>query len=893
MNLIKTSKDRFLAIDANAIVHRAFHAYPGNLQTDDGVQVNAVYGFTVMLLSALKTFDPKYVLCAFDTSKPTFRHEEYIDYKATRKPTDQSLIDQFPLVEEVLKAFNIPIIKKEGFEADDILGTISKMVDSGKWKDQNLELYILSGDRDLFQLVRGDVKVCLPSGNFSNLLEYDRENVFKTLGVYPEQVVDYKAIVGDASDNIPGVKGVGDKTAIELLQEYGDFDTIYRNLPKLKPRLQVLLGEGIEQAELSRKLAKIDQDMDLNIFLESCLMQDFDRKNVLDLFRRFKFKSLVARLDDIFGKDSTGYSPQLNIFDGSAGNVEWAGADEIESLSKNALSIVCCFLSKEETTTDKELILTRFVDKMGAKIDRAYENGSYTLQPNCETVFCNFENLVSRKETTIYVDLTKSFDISLFSHIINSEKRDQSLKDLAFDYVGKVFREKISPLEISIVLDTIEEIKNAQISKANEIELYEYTLESIKKYLLVRSEYLLNVLRKIEMPVSLVLSKMEEKGIKVDIKYLEELNEELANKLEKTKEEIFASVGHEFNINSPKQLSDVLYNELNLPSKNGFSTREDILVSLSGAHPCIEKLLEFRALSKIYGTYTSPMLSMAKNSDDQSIHTDYKQTGTTSGRFSSINPNMQNLPAQGEWSEKLRKAFVAREGFKLVGMDYAQIELRIMADMSRDNLLIKDFNDGLDIHTATAARILEKEIEDVTKKERSIGKTVNFAILFGQTPFGLSSLLKIDSKVALEYIQNYFEHYLGVEEYIRTLEKEAYKKGYVQTMFGTTRMIGGIRSKNIRMNKAAKREAVNMPIQGSEADIMKLGMVKLDELISKEFNDDAHILLQVHDELVFEVVKGRVEEFEKKAVDILKNIVSLEVPLDVHVSHGDNLAELK
>ena len=893
MNLVKTSKDRFLAIDANAIVHRAFHAYPGNLQTDDGVQVNAVYGFTVMLLSALKTFDPKYVLCAFDTSKPTFRHEEYIDYKATRKPTDQSLIDQFPLVEEVLKAFNIPIIKKEGFEADDILGTISKMVDSGKWEDQNLELYILSGDRDLFQLVRGDVKVCLPSGNFSNLLEYDRENVFKTFGVYPEQVVDYKAIVGDASDNIPGVKGVGDKTVVELLKEYGDFDTIYKNLPKLKPRLQVLLGEGIEQAELSRKLAKIDQDMSLEIFLESCLMQDFDRKNVLDLFRRFKFKSLVARLDDIFGKDSSGYSPQLNIFNGNTGNVEWASADEIENLSKSASGIVCCFLSKEESTTDKELILTRFVDKNGVKTDRAYENGGYTLRADCETTFCNFENLVSRKDTVINMDLAKSFDISLFSHVINSEKRDQNLKDLAFDYVGKVFREKISPLEISTVLDTVEEIKNAQINKANEIELYEYTLESIKKYLLVRSEYLVNVLRKVEMPVALVLSKMEEKGIRVDIKYLEELNEELAGKLEKIKEEIFASVGHEFNINSPKQLSDVLYNELNLPSKGGLSTREDILVSLSGAHPCVEKLLEFRALNKIYGTYTSPMLAMAKDSADQSIHTDFKQTGTTSGRFSSINPNMQNLPAQGEWSEKLRKAFVAREGFKLVGMDYSQIELRIMADMSRDNLLIKDFNDGLDIHTATAARILEKEIEDVTKKERSIGKTVNFAILFGQTPFGLSSLLKIDSKVALEYIKNYFEHYLGVEEYIRTLEKEAYRKGYVQTMFGTTRMIGGIRSKNIRMNKAAKREAVNMPIQGSEADIMKLGMVKLDELIAKGFNNDAHILLQVHDELVFEVARDRVEEFEEKALDILKNIVSLEVPLDVHVSNGDNLAELK
>ena len=893
MNLVKTSKDRFLAIDANAIVHRAFHAYPGNLQTDDGVQVNAVYGFTVMLLSALKTFDPKYVLCAFDTAKPTFRHEEYLDYKATRKPTDQSLIDQFPLVEEVLKAFNIPIIKKDGFEADDILGTISKMVDSGKWKDQNLELYILSGDRDLFQLVRGDVKVCLPSGNFSNLLEYDRENIFKTFGVYPEQVVDYKAIVGDASDNIPGVKGVGAKTAIELLGEYGDFETIYKNLPKLKPKLQVLLGEGIEQAELSRKLAKIDQDISLDIYLESCLEKDFDRKNVLELFRRFKFKSLVARLDDIFGKDFSSHSPQLNIFNGNFGSVKWASEEEVESLAKDSARVVCCFLSKEESTTERPLIFARFVDKTGTKTDRAYENGSYTLSVDCETTFCNFENLVSHNGVAIDVDLSQSFDISLFSHIVNSEKRDQNLKDLAFDYIGKVFMEKISPLEMTSVLDAVEEIKNSQINKANEIELYEYTLESIKRYLSVRSEYLVNVLRKIEMPISLVLAKMEGRGIKVDIKVLEGLNEELAKKIEKTKEDIFATVGHEFNINSPKQLSDVLFNELNLPSKNGLSTREEVLLSLSGAHPCVEKILEFRELSKIYGTYTSPMLAMAKDSEDESIHTDFKQTGTTSGRFSSINPNMQNIPAQGEWSEKLRKAFVPREGFKLVGMDYSQIELRIMADMSKDNLLIKDFNDDLDIHKATAARILEKEIEDVTKKERSIGKTVNFAILFGQTPFGLSSLLKIDSKVALEYIQNYFEHYLGVEEYIRSLEKEAYKKGYVQTMFGTTRMIGGIRSKNIRINKAAKREAVNMPIQGSEADIMKLGMVKLDELITKEFSNDAYILLQVHDELVFEVAKDRVEEFEKKASDILKNIVNLEVPLDVHVSNGNNLAELK
>ncbi|MDD4382366.1 MAG: 5'-3' exonuclease H3TH domain-containing protein, partial [Candidatus Dojkabacteria bacterium] len=323
MNLQKTSKDRFLAIDANAIVHRAFHAYPQNLQTDDGVQVNAVYGFSVMLLSALKMFEPKYVLCAFDTSEPTFRHLEFVDYKGTRAPTDQSLIDQFPLVEDVLKAFNIPIIKKNGFEADDILGTISKMVDSGKWRDENLELYILSGDRDLLQLVRGDVKVCLPSGNFSNLVAYDSEEVFKYLGVYPHQIVDYKAIVGDASDNIPGIKGIGDKTAVELLKEYEDMDTIYKNLTKLKPRLQVLFGEGIEQAELSRKLARIEQEVGIDILLESCLMRDFDRRNVLEVFQRFKFRSLIPKLEEIFGKEKAVFAPQLNIFNSSQKNIEW------------------------------------------------------------------------------------------------------------------------------------------------------------------------------------------------------------------------------------------------------------------------------------------------------------------------------------------------------------------------------------------------------------------------------------------------------------------------------------------------------------------------------------------------------------------------------------------
>lgn len=892
MNIEKTSKNIFLAIDANAIVHRAFHAYPSSLQTEDGVQVNAVYGFTVMLLEALKTFHPEYVLCAFDTKAPTFRHLEFAEYKGTRKPTDQSLLDQFPLVEEVLKAFNIPIIKHEGFEADDILGTISKMVDSGKWNSDNLDFYILSGDRDLLQLVKNNIRVCLPSGNFKNLVLYDADEVYKYMGVYPYQIIDYKAIVGDQSDNIPGIKGIGEKTAVELLKEYGDLDNIYKNISKLKPRLQVLFGEGIEQAEMSRHLATIEQDMGIEIHLEACRTKDFDRSNVLEIFKKFSFRSLMTRLDDVFGKDEHTDSPQLNIFEtNTQKEVTWESSEIFKQLEREATQITLVYVKTEESYNGAPYFLVRFVNKNDSATDKSFKEIELNIHNDCETIFYNFEELVSQKHPDLNYE--KSFDVLLFAHSISSGKKTSSFKDLAFDYAGKIFDEKLSPYKMEDILDAVGEIKEREIKKANETELYEYTQKSIKEYLKVDGEYLVNVLKKVEMPVSEILGKMERRGIKVDINYLEKLNNEVKETLDRLAKEIYDSVGHEFNLNSPKQLGDVLFNELQLPAGNKPSTREDVLEGLVGAHPCVEKLLEYREVSKVYGTYTSPLLEMAKNDSNESIHTDFKQTGTTSGRFSSINPNMQNIPASGTWSEMLRKAFVPNDGFKFVGMDYAQMELRIMADMSNDDLLIKDFRDGLDIHRATAARILDKEMEDVTKQERGIGKTVNFAILFGQTPFGLSRLLKIDAQKASEYIQHYFEHYVGVENYIRILEKEAYKKGYVQSMLGTTRRIAAVKSNNVTARRAALREAVNMPIQGTEADIMKLGMVKLNELIEKEFENEAYLILQIHDEFILEVKENRAEEFEKKVEKILTEAASLQAPLEVHASLGNNLSELK
>ena len=889
MTLPNNGKDRFLAIDANAIIHRAFHAYPSTLQTEDGIQVNALYGFTVMLLSALKSFEPKYVLCSFDTHEPTFRHVEYMDYKATRAPTDQSLIDQFPLVEEILKAFNIPILKKDGFEADDILGTIAKYVSSGKWSGENLELYILSGDRDLLQLVNEKVKVCLPSGSFKNLVAYDREGTYRYLRLYPEQLVDFKAFAGDSSDNIPGVKGVGEKTTLLLLEKFGDFEGIYNNLKEIKPRYAKLLLEGVEQAELSRRLARIEQEVGLDVRLEGCLLRDFDKKKVLEMFKKYSFKSLISRLDEVKDDKKTEQSNQLDIFSSSSEQVEWSKLSEIEEEWMKASRVEVVNIEEEESALGVAKKMVRVVDSLGKQKDHLTKEKSSTRAPKCETSFYNLENTVSQFPELLP---SHSYDIGLFAHLINSERRGYSLADLAFDYSDQVLNEKIMPNDLKKVLDTVEEIRQTQKERANEIELYEYTRKSIERVLNVKEDYYLNVLRKVEIPITKILYKMEKKGIEVNIKGLEKLNNQLSKDISALTKEIYDTIGHEFNINSSKQLSDILFKELDLPSNRKGSTKESVLQELKGAHPVIEKVLQYRELNKVYTTYTTPILELASSSKDNSIHTDFKQTGTSSGRFSSSNPNMQNLPLQGQWAEELRRTFVARKNHKLIAMDYSQIELRIMADMSKDSLLIEDFNNNLDIHKSTIARLLNKEIDEVTKKERSVGKTVNFGILFGQTAYGLASMLKIDVEEASGYIQSYFENYKGVEEHIRGMEKEAYKKGYVQTMLGTTRHIKGLRSKNVRMVRAAQREAINMPIQGSEADIMKLAMIKLDELIEGEFEKKAHILLQIHDELIFEVEEGVVDEFVKKAKKTMEEIVSLEVPLVVNSSVGDNMAEL-
>lgn len=988
-----TTEKLFVAIDANAIIHRAFHAYPPTLKTTKGLQVNAVYGFTVMLLEVLKKYHPEYIVCAFDTAKPTFRHTKYTEYKATRKPTDQSLVDQFPLVEQVLKAFNIPILKKEGYEADDLLGTLAKYVQSGKWSQQNLDMLIVSGDRDLLQLISDRVSICLPQGSFKTLTAYNRIKAYERYGLYPEQIIDYKGIVGDASDNIPGVKGIGEKTALELLNKYGSMNEIYKNLTDLKPRIQQILGEGIEQAEFSRDLATIETNVSMEISLEQCLMRDFKRKDVQDIFIDFEFRSLIDKIPGSVetSEQVVAQTGQLDMFsmyksensgvDAGSGGLQEAPRVSGEGCSSlfstdtiPELASVGSYEFEDYSGIDWDVIkekLKAVKDASGAYL--LYQNGSLffgfvlgervfggvihkfferggicngftTLltELSCETSLFGWEEYVSRviavrnnadssifdgasTESRVNTDSLLSFSLAVFdsqlvAHYLSSGKRDYSLSALMVDYGIGVLPQEISRSvykDYFVALVKLSSCLKNNLLRHKTSDFMSYfgqRVNSVLEKLNIKvvspevvsgeekaTDFERAVVKYIEPRISVLLGQMENVGLQIDIDKLQSLKADLVKAVDKSKKEVFDSVGHEFNLNSPKQLSDVLYNELRLPQvrggKAGMSTREGLLVELKGTHPAIESILTYRELSKMLSTYVDAFLEIiepqVKRGETPVIRTDFKQLGTSSGRLSSTNPNLQNLPARSDWAPRFREIFVARKGKKYVSIDYSQIEFRIMAEISDDNILIGDFVNGKDIHRATASRIFGLAETEVTPAQRSAAKTVNFGILYGQTPFGLSRQLQISSSEAAKYIKDYFGTYKGVAKYIDRAGYMAEKMGYVESIFGRRRYVSGLDSQNRAIKNAAIREAINMPIQGSAADLMKLSMIGVDILIRQEYNEKVDMLLQVHDELVFEADENVADEFGKKACEVMKNIVELKVPLEVHMGIGKDLAEIK
>lgn len=927
---VKSHPKRFVAIDANSLVHRAFHAFPDSLVTSKGVQVNAVYGFTSMFLRILADLGPKYLVCAFDLPKPTFRHTEFAEYKTHRKPTDETLIRQFPMVKDVLAAFNIPVLEKEGYEADDILGTLAYWSDHGKWESQNLEQVIVTGDKDLLQMVDKNTKVWLPRGSFKNVVMFDEAEVNDLFGFGPEFVVDFKALTGDNSDNIPGVKGIGKKTATMLIQEFGHLKNIYKNLDAITPRQKTLLVEGQESALLSRKLAQIVFDLDLEIELESCLMKDFDYDTVLRKFQEFEFRSLIKKIPEsisgrnkvqigIFetlspssGKKKSGASGEDESSQDEGDQEEGGKVEDLKDITcaktgKKLKKIGLCFWGENKSCMvacdDGKTVRYFFSSDME-------QDGSFRHLmkifggSDCDVItygwesFCRYayQLAVNKQDKLCLKNMacTRIFDISLAGYYLTTGLRDYSLKTLAFTYAAVI----LPDLDISkrpycrMSVDTVLVVGKALQEKVSDHYDAVRFIDTEGGKSVVR-----NALGEVDFPLVLSSAEMTKNGITVDVQKLRKKGVVLDQEMEDLRKKMFEAVGHEFNLDSPKQLSDVLFNELGLPTqkktKTGFSTGESVLRKLAGAHPCIEHILLYRKVSKLNNTYVRPLLELAGVSEDGRIHSTFRQTGTSTGRLSSQSPNLQNIPTRTDLGKEIKGMFIAPEGRTLVSADYSQIELRVMAHFSKDRLMLEDFAGGRDFHMATAVRILGKKDEkSVSKDERRIAKTINFGVLYGLSPFGLSEQLGISCEEAAEYINEYFEKYCGVKEYLDMTVSFVKEHGYLETMLGRRRYIPGVRSGNRIVRQAAEREAVNMPIQGTAADIMRIAMNKVYSW-TVESGTNARLLLQIHDELVLEVDSGDAGDVAKEIKKIMESVTEWDVALDVDVKWGKSLNELK
>jgi 5'-3' exonuclease len=714
---------KLVLVDGHAVFHRAYHALPP-LTTSKGELVNAVFGFTSMLLRAIADIKPDYIAVTFDTAEPTFRHQEYTAYKAQRVAAPEELHEQMPRAKEVLNTLNIPIFELAGYEADDIIGTL---VGQGS-KVKDLETIIVTGDRDTLQLVRPHVKIYTPGKSFSDVVYYDEKIVKEKYGLEPKQLIDFKAIAGDPSDNIPGVRGIGSVGATKLVSEFGSVEGVYKSMEKIPERTRKLLGESAETAVLSKKLATIDCSTPIKLELPKCVLSDYDKEAAVKLFEELEFRSLISKLPGAAQEPAGRKQKPVEVADGQAGLFE-----------------------KEEKNSGSEAL----------------------------------------------------------------EK---------------------------------------------------------------------------------VLREMEERGVLIDKNKLAKLSKEINKDLTFLEKKIFKEVGHEFNLNSPKQLSSVLYDELNLiPErstriKTHKSTDEATLSTLIGTHPVIEPTLRYRELFKLKSTYVDAFPDQI--GPDGRIHTHFHSDATRTGRLSSKNPNLQNIPARGEWGEKVRMAFIAPKGQVLLSADYNQIELRVMAHMSGDSELKRIFEEREDIHTQAAIAVLGKKPAQVTKEDRRIAKMINFGIMYGISPFGLGKQLSIEPGEAKKIIARYYERFPAVKKWIGATLQVAYEKGFVETLGGFRRYVLELRSNNMTVRHLGERIAVNSPIQGTAADIIKMAMVEISNKLQVT-GYKTKMILQVHDELVFEVPEKELKQAAKLVKDTMENCFKLDIPLVVELKVGKNWGVMK
>jgi DNA polymerase I len=874
---------KLVLIDGNSIAYRAFFALP-LLNNEKGIHTNAVYGFTMMLMKILEDEKPTHILVAFDAGKTTFRHKTFSEYKGGRQKTPPELSEQFPFIRELLTAYGIPQYELENYEADDIIGTLSLLAE----KD-GFETKVISGDKDLTQLSSDKTTVNITRKGITDIEEYTPAHIQEKYGLSAEQIIDMKGLMGDASDNIPGVPGVGEKTAIKLLKEYGTLENLLQSIEKVSgKKLQEKLAEFKDQAVMSKELATITREAPVEVKLNELEYEGSEKDKVMKIFKELGFNSL---LDKLRGDVEAGNTVELE-------DIEFEQADNItpEMFAKESTFYVEVL---EDNYHYADIIGFAVVSEKGSfylPAKSALESDEFKKwaeDESCKkTVYDAKRSEVSLRHRGIHLK-GADFDVALASYIINPSENPDDLAAVAKQHgflsvqsdeavYGKGAKRRIPEEKI---------LGEHLVRKAAALALLKDKLEN---ELWENDQH--DLFNSLEMPLSLVLADMEYQGVKLDMDRLVNMGEEIKGRLAEIETRIFEMAGEQFNINSPKQLGVILFEKLGLPAakktKTGYSTSADVLEKLAPKHKIIEEILNYRQLGKLQSTYIEGLQKVV-NKETEKVHTRFNQALTQTGRLSSTDPNLQNIPIRLEEGRKIREAFVPSEqGWIIFAADYSQIELRVLAHIAGDDKLIEAFQNDMDIHTKTAMEVFKVGKDEVTSNMRRHAKAVNFGIVYGISDYGLSQSLNISRKEAGEFIERYLESYPGVQEYMDEIVKDAKQKGYVQTLLHRRRYIPEITSRNFNLRSFAERTAMNTPIQGSAADIIKKAMIDMADRL-KEEGLKSRLLLQVHDELIFEAPKDEIEKLIKVVPDVMENAIELKVPLKVDYAFGPTWYDAK
>ena len=864
---------KLLILDSNSILNRAFYGVR-YLSAKDGTPTNAIYGFLNILLKLIKEQEPDYICAAFDVKAPTFRHKQYEGYKAQRKPMPEGLAAQMPLAKDVLRAMGVTILEKEGYEADDIIGTVARLCE-----ESEISCFIATGDKDDLQLASDKTKVILTvtKSGYNETIIYDDKAVKEKYHVTPTEFIDVKALMGDPSDNIPGVKGVGEKTAMSLIEKHHSIEYIYENIDGigLKGAMLQKMKDGREMAFMSKELATINRNTPIEFNAEECVFDGFENNGELyEILKRLELNSIIKKLDLSGGDNVKENEDIFKDFSYQVGDKNMINGDKVtvvldfdgDNISSAAVGVGNNAVVLNEQDDIKELLEDDSIAKVMFDVKEAIVklNGRIDIK-----------NI--------------SDDTAIAAYLVDPAKNEYTIEKLASKYFGTVI-EKPEVKQLSL-LDDVESDRSEYLAKCAVAlgVLNDRIGDKIKEN---GQEKLY---QEVELPLVTVLAHLEINGFLVDDNQLKEFADKLGEKIDALTNEIYMLAGEEFNINSPKQLGVILFEKLELKpvkkTKTGYATNADVLEKLRDKHPIVNFIMEYRQLAKLKSTYCDGLTAVV-NPNTHRIHSVFTQTVTVTGRLSSTEPNLQNIPTRTELGREIRKMFVAKDGYVLVDADYSQIELRVLAHIANDETMINAFRNNEDIHAVTASQVLGIPLEDVTKEQRSSAKAVNFGIVYGIGEFSLAQDLHISVKEAKAYIESYLEKYHGVRNYMESIKEQAKKDGYVKTMLNRIRYIPELKSPNYNIRQFGERVALNTPIQGTAADIIKLAMVRVDNRLINE-GLKSKLILQVHDELIVEAHKDEVDKVKQILSEEMQGAMELNVPLKVDMSTGHSWYDAK